>query len=246
MNTISDSVKHLIIINAIFFLATLIFGDIIYDLFSLHYFENPRFEVWQPLTHMFMHGNLNHILFNMFGLWMFGSPLEKMWGRNKFIYFYLSAGFGAALVQMLVYYYQFSSISTEIYQLGYGFNSIDKLLNEGLYDTRILDQISESTLISLVQSYNSSMVGASGALYGILVAFAIIFPNSELFILFIPFPVKAKYLVPVLIFGDLFFGFSSYSVGPIAHFAHLGGALTGFLLMWYWKKNQFNKNRWDL
>ncbi|MFL2599542.1 MAG: rhomboid family intramembrane serine protease [Flavobacteriaceae bacterium] len=246
MNTISDSVKHLIIINAIFFLATLIFGDIIYNLFSLHYFENPRFEIWQPLTHMFMHGNLNHILFNMFGLWMFGSPLEKMWGRNKFIYFYLSAGFGAALVQMLVYYYQFSSISTEIYQLGYGFNSIDKLLNEGLYDTRILDQISESTLISLVQSYNSSMVGASGALYGILVAFAIIFPNSELFILFIPFPVKAKYLVPVLIFGDLFFGFSSYSVGPIAHFAHLGGALTGFLLMWYWKKNQFNKNRWDL
>ena len=246
MNTISDSVKHLIIINAIFFLATLIFGDIIYNLFSLHYFENPRFEIWQPLTHMFMHGNLNHILFNMFGLWMFGSPLEKMWGRNKFIYFYLSAGFGAALVQMLVYYYQFSSISTEIYQLGYGFNSIDKLLNEGLYDTRILDQISESTLISLVQSYNSSMVGASGALYGILVAFAIIFPNSELFILFIPFPVKAKYLVPVLIFGDLFFGFSSYYVGPIAHFAHLGGALTGFLLMWYWKKNQFNKNRWDL
>ena len=246
MNTISDSVKHLIIINAIFFLATLIFGDVIYNLFSLHYFENPRFEIWQPLTHMFMHGNLNHILFNMFGLWMFGSPLEKMWGRNKFIYFYLSAGFGAALVQMLVYYYQFSSISTEIYQLGYGFNSIDKLLNEGLYDTRILDQISESTLISLVQSYNSSMVGASGALYGILVAFAIIFPNSELFILFIPFPVKAKYLVPVLIFGDLFFGFSSYSVGPIAHFAHLGGALTGFLLMWYWKKNQFNKNRWDL
>lgn len=246
MNNISDSVKHLIIINAIFFLATLIFGDIIYNLFSLHYFENPRFEIWQPLTHMFMHGNLNHILFNMFGLWMFGSPLEKMWGRNKFIYFYLSAGFGAALVQMLVYYYQFSSISTEIYQLGYGFNSIDKLLNEGLYDTRILDQISESSLISLVQSYNSSMVGASGALYGILVAFAIIFPNSELFILFIPFPVKAKYLVPVLIFGDLFFGFSSYSVGPIAHFAHLGGALTGFLLMWYWKKNQFNKNRWDL
>lgn len=246
MNNISDSVKHLIIINAIFFLATLIFGDVIYNLFSLHYFENPRFEIWQPLTHMFMHGNLNHILFNMFGLWMFGSPLEKMWGRNKFIYFYLSAGFGAALVQMLVYYYQFSSISTEIYQLGYGFNSIDKLLNEGLYDTRILDQISESTLISLVQSYNSSMVGASGALYGVLVAFAIIFPNSELFILFIPFPVKAKYLVPVLIFGDLFFGFSSYSVGPIAHFAHLGGALTGFLLMWYWKKNQFNKNRWDL
>ena len=80
----------------------------------------------------------------------------------------------------------------------------------------------------------------------ILVAFALIFPNSELFILFLPFPIKAKFLVPILILGDLFFGFSSYSVGPIAHFAHIGGALTGFLIMWYWKKNQFNKNRWDL
>lgn len=89
------------------------------------------------------------------------------------------------------------------------------------------------------------MVGASGALYGILVAFAFIFPNVELLFLLIPVPIKAKYFVPLLVLGDLFFGFSSYSVGPIAHFAHIGGALTGLLMMFYWRRNQFNKNRWN-
>tara|TARA_B100000886_G_C20387500_1_gene476753 strand:+ start:60 stop:800 length:741 start_codon:yes stop_codon:yes gene_type:complete len=246
MRGISDLVKHLVIINVIFFFSTFIFGNIVYDWLALHYFENEKFEYWQLLSHMFMHGNINHILFNMFGLWMFGSPLEKMWGKNKFLFFYISAGLGAAALQMIMYYVQFSSISDQIIQLGYGEDSLNKLLNEGLYDPRILEVINESDLINLIKNYNSSMVGASGAIYGILVAFALIFPNSELFILFLPFPIKAKFLVPILILGDLFFGFSSYSVGPIAHFAHIGGALTGFLIMWYWKKNQFNKNRWDL
>ena len=246
MRGISDLVKHLVIINVIFFFSTFIFGNIIYDWLALHYFENEKLEYWQLLSHMFMHGNINHILFNMFGLWMFGSPLEKMWGKNKFLFFYISAGLGAAALQMIMYYVQFSSISDQIIQLGYGTDSLDKLLNEGLYDPRILEVINESDLINLIKNYNSSMVGASGAIYGILVAFALIFPNSELFILFLPFPIKAKFLVPILILGDIFFGFSSYSVGPIAHFAHIGGALTGFLIMWYWKKNQFNKNRWDL
>ncbi len=246
MRGISDLIKHLVIINVIFFFSTFIFGNIVYDLFALHYFENEKFEYCQLLSHMFMHGNINHILFNMFGLWMFGSPLEKMWGKNKFLFFYISAGLGAAALQMIMYYVQFSSISDQIIQLGYGTDSLNKLLNEGLYDPRILEVVSESDLIDLIKNYNSSMVGASGAIYGILVAFALIFPNSELFILFLPFPIKAKFLVPILILGDIFFGFSSYSVGPIAHFAHIGGALTGFLIMWYWKKNQFNKNRWDL
>jgi len=246
MRGISDLIKHLVIINVIFFFSTFIFGNIVYDLFALHYFENEKFEYWQLLSHMFMHGNINHILFNMFGLWMFGSPLEKIWGKNKFLFFYISAGLGAAALQMIMYYVQFSSISDQIIQLGYGTDSLNKLLNEGLYDPRILEVVNESDLIDLIRNYNSSMVGASGAIYGILVAFALIFPNSELFILFLPFPIKAKFLVPILILGDIFFGFSSYSVGPIAHFAHIGGALTGFLIMWYWKKNQFNKNRWDL
>ena len=96
MGRITDTIKHLLIINGIFFLAVNLLGDEVYNWFALHYFQNPRFEFWQPLTHMFMHGSFNHILFNMFGLYMFGSPLESLWGRKKFIFFYLSAGFGAA------------------------------------------------------------------------------------------------------------------------------------------------------
>jgi membrane associated rhomboid family serine protease len=181
----------------------------------------------------------------MFGLYMFGSPLESLWGRKKFIFFYLSAGFGAAAVQLLVYHFQFSSVYQELMSLGYGQDAINMLLNDGKYDTTILSSVSEEQISSFYQSYYASMVGASGALYGVLVAFAMLFPNSELYLMFIPVPVKAKYMIPFMILGDLFFGFSSFSVGPIAHFAHLGGAFTGFVMMRYWKKQQFNNNRWD-
>ena len=129
--------------------------------------------------------------------------------------------------------------------LGYGQDAIGMLLNDGKYDVSILGSISEEQLSSFYQSYYASMVGASGALYGVLVAFAMLFPNAELYLMFIPVPVKAKYMIPFMILGDLFFGFSSFSVGPIAHFAHLGGAITGFIMMRYWKKQQFNNNRWD-
>lgn len=119
MRNITETVKHLLIINIIFFIASLSLGEVVYDLFALHYPSNPKFQYWQPLTHMFMHGDLGHIFFNMFGLYMFGTPIEQMWGRNKFIFFYLSTGFGAAALQLLLYYYQISSIS-------------DLLLAEGL------------------------------------------------------------------------------------------------------------------
>ena len=110
----------------------------------------------------------------------------------------------------------------------------------------LIEQIGRDRLLSGLSSFNSVMVGASGALYGVLVAFAFLFPNARLMLLFPPIPIKAKVLVPLLILGDLFFGFTSYSIGPIAHFAHLGGAITGLIMMWYWKKNQFDKNRWDI
>lgn len=243
---ITETVKHLLIINVIFFLATRLYGDVVYDLFALHFVNNPRFIFWQPLSHMFMHGSFNHIFFNMFGLAMFGSNLEMLWGRNKFLFFYLSTGLGAAVLQSLIYYWQFNDITTSLTQAGFSLSEIQSTLEEEKYSTAWLNVISQSELTSLFGAYNASMVGASGALYGVLVAFAMLFPNAELFLLFIPVPVKAKYLVPVLILGDLFFGFSSYSLGPIAHFAHLGGALTGFLIMRYWKSQQFKNNRWDL
>ena len=247
MARITETVKHLLIINGIFFLATSLYGNYLYNLFALHYYQNPLFQIWQPLTHMFLHGNFSHILFNMIGLWMFGSPLEQLWGKNKFIFFYISSGLGAAALQLLYSSYDFNSIFEILVNNGFNSDEIINTIKSNRYNTNWLSYISENQLSRLNESFNLSMVGASGALYGIIVAFAFLFPNVSLFLIFIPIPIKAKYFVPILIAGDLFFGVSnSFSIGPIAHFAHVGGALTGLAMMMYWKKNQFNKNRWDL
>lgn len=246
MRNITETVKHLLIINIIFFIASLSLGEVVYDLFALHYPSNPKFQYWQPLTHMFMHGDLGHIFFNMFGLYMFGTPIEQMWGRNKFIFFYLSTGFGAAALQLLLYYYQISSISDLLLTEGLNASEVSRFFLTSDLSYTLVDRIGRAELVSGLSAFNGVMVGASGALYGVLVAFAFLFPNARLMLLFPPIPVKAKVLVPLLILGDLFFGFTSYSIGPIAHFAHVGGAITGLIMMWYWKKNQFDKNRWDL
>ena len=245
MGRVSEIVKHLIIINVIFFIASIVFGELMYDLFAMHYPNNSDFILWQPVTHMFMHGDITHILFNMFGLWMFGTPLEQMWGKQKFVFFYLSAGFGAVLIQTIVYHYDVMSVTQILIDNGLTNSDVDAFYKTGRLNTSIIQSVGEDRLYSGIQSFKAVMVGASGALYGILVAFAMLFPNVQLMLLFPPIPIKAKFFVPFLILFDLFFGFTSYSVGPIAHFAHIGGAVTGFLMMWYWKKNQFNNRRWN-
>ena len=225
MRSIPEIIKHLLIINVLVFIGSQVVGTLIFDLLALHYPKNDLFGVWQLVTHMFMHGSFSHILFNMFGLWMFGSPLAQMWGKNKFLFFYLSCGLGAAALQLLVYHLQIQDWLESMVAQGITLDQAYTYLEQG------------QTL------FNVTMVGASGALYGVLVAFAFMFPNAELMLLFLPIPIKAKFFVPLVLLLDLFFGFSSYSMGPIAHFAHVGGALTGFAMMWYWKRNQFNQNR---
>ena len=235
MRSIPETIKQLIIINVIFYFGSQFIGNLGYDILALHYYENEKFLISQFITHMFMHGSPSHILFNMFGLWMFGSPLEQMWGRQKFLFFYISCGLGAALLQMFVYYSQIQNL----YQ-------VIELNNLSLSDPQlILNFMSERDYSNAITAFNSVMVGASGAIYGVLVAFAFSFPNSKLMLLFLPFPIKAKFFVPLLILIDLFFGISSFSVGPIAHFAHVGGALIGLIMVLYWRKNQFNDRRWD-
>ena len=245
MNNIPETIKQLLIINVLFFIGSQFLGNTANDLLALHYFKNDKFIYSQMITHMFMHGNFYHILFNMFGLWMFGSPLERMWGKKKFLFFYFSSGLGAAALQLFFYHYQISSVFSILEMNGMTESSFQNMLNSASYNTSILQYVSEETLTSAYSSYNSSLVGASGAIYGILVAFAYTFPNSELMLLFPPIPVKAKFLVPGLIMLDVFFGFSSFTIGPIAHFAHLGGAMIGFIMVYYWKKNQFNDKRWN-
>ena len=243
MGKISETIKILIVINVLFFIGTLIIGDLAYRLFALFYFENPSFQYWQPLSHMFMHGGFMHIIFNMYALWAFGSPLEMRWGRNKFLFFYFSAGLGAALIHTLANYYQVHSGMEALMAAGLDKAQIFEILNTGSYDTRILNEVSIETIRSTYDAFNTPAVGASGAIYGVLVAFGMMFPNVALMLIFLPIPIKAKYFIPAIILLDLFFGISGAATG-VAHFAHLGGALFGFIMAWYWKKNSFDDHRW--
>ena len=245
MGSTPKVIIHLIIINVIFFIGTKFSSTISSDFLALHYFENDKFILSQLLTHLFMHGNEAHLFFNMFGLWMFGSTLANIWGTNKFLFFYISSGFGAAVIQTLVYYLNIESVSSLLIDSGISRDIIIEMLRSGSANTAIFEYVSEENLANIYSDYNSVMVGASGAIYGVLVAFAYMFPNTKLMLLFPPIPIKAKYLIPLIILGDLFFGFTSASIGPIAHFAHIGGAITGFIMMWYWKSNQFNNHRWN-
>lgn len=247
MGRLTETIKHLLIINVLFFIATSLYGDQMYEWFSLFFPKNGHFQFWQIITHMFMHGGFMHILFNMYALWAFGTPLERMWGRNKFLFFYLSAGLGAALIHIGVNYYYYNEGMSALISAGLSEGTILEIINNGQYNTEWYSIAGKSTIDNFLSAFNTPVVGASGAIYGILVAFGMSFPNSELFLIFLPVPIKAKFFIPVLIALDLFSGVTGYSLfgQGIAHFAHVGGALFGFLMMWYWKKNQFNKNRWN-
>ena len=247
MNNMTDTVKQLLIINVLFFIGSY-FVPQANELLSLHYFESDGFKFWQPITHMFMHGGLMHIFFNMFALVSFGSALEQMWGAKKFLFFYFSCGIGAALVHSGVNYYYFHDGLNLLVDNGIQKSEIMSTLSQGMYNKSWEEIIPVSSVKNMIEAYAGAAVGASGAIYGLLVAFAFMFPNAELALMFIPVPVKAKYFVPVIVLLDLFSGVTGYSLfgsGNIAHFAHVGGALIGFIMMWFWKKNQFNKNRWD-
>jgi len=241
MGKLTDAIKHLIIINVIvYFLPQLLQLDLT-NILALHFPKNEHFGFWQYVSHLFMHGSTMHLLFNMYGLWAFGTPLEKMWGRNKFLFFYFSAGIGAGIIYTLVDYYQFNGIYEQLISSGISSVDVQNILNSGKYNEEIVNLTNEE-MSKFYSLYHTPAVGASGAVYGVLVAFGIAFPNAKLALIFFPVPVAAKYFIPIMIFGDLFFGVTKYSVGNIAHFAHIGGALIGFIIAWYWKKNQFKFN----
>lgn len=245
MGQITETIKHLIIINVLFFLATFAVGPMVQEQMALYFPKNENFALWQFVSHMFMHGSFMHILFNMYGLWAFGSPLEQMWGRNKFLFFYFSAGIGAGLIYTGVNYFQFQQVYQSLINLGLTEVDIQGILASGKYNQELLNYVSADQLNHFYNIFHIPAVGASGALYGVLVAFAMLFPNAELMLIFVPFPIKAKYFIPIIVGLDLFSGVTGFSIfgGGIAHFAHVGGAVIGYIIMNYWKKNQFR--RWD-
>ena len=251
MYRISPTVKQLLIINVIFFLGTFLSfnSEFIYSLFGLFFPENINFKFWQILTHMFMHGNLPHILVNMFALWMFGSSVESILGSKNFLFFYLTCGLGAAVSQLAFLYYNYYVDLEFFVNNGYESAEIIKILNNKSKPeiNSLVNNIGIEKVASIFSNFNSTMVGASGAIMGILVAFGMFFPESKLMLLFLPIPIKAKYFIPAIIIMDLFSaitGQAIFSPSNTAYIAHLGGALTGFIIMYFWKKDRFNKNRW--
>nr|WP_299069572.1 rhomboid family intramembrane serine protease [uncultured Allomuricauda sp.] len=244
MGRLTEAVKHLLIVNVILFFATQLYGDQMYQWLSLWFPENDNFQWWQVISHMFMHGSIMHIVFNMYALWAFGTPLEQAWGRNKFLFFYFSAGLGSALLHTGVNYYLFTEGLNALVNSGMTENQVMDIISNGQYSPEWYNVASKSTIDNFLSAYNTPAVGASGAIYGILVAFAFMYSEAKLMLIFLPVPIKAKYFVPLLLAGDLIFGIGNINTG-VAHFAHIGGALIGFVMMWYWKKDQFNKNRWN-
>ncbi|WP_405569861.1 rhomboid family intramembrane serine protease [Winogradskyella sp. Asnod2-B02-A] len=269
---ISDAVKHLIIINVVMFIGTISVGggELFYEWFAMHFPKSDLYQPWQIITHMFMHGSPAHILFNMFALWMFGTPVEERLGTKKFLFIYFSAGLGAVLFQLGYYYYDYVTAIQSVADLNMSNDLLHKIINidtrEGNYLKReiLLDKMvpflqeanyqgklninSIQSLFNLNGIVSSTMVGASGCIMGVLAAFGMMNPNAKLMMIFLPIPIKAKYFIPGLIILDIisaFTGQSFFSPSNTAYMAHVGGALTGFLLMYFWKKNEKDKYRWN-
>jgi membrane associated rhomboid family serine protease len=234
-NQLPPVVKNLIIINVLMLLATQVFPEDFMKLFAGYYFLSPNFAPWQLVTHMFMHGGLMHIVVNMFGLFMFGSTLEKVWGSKRFLIYYMITGLGAFFLHFLVIHLQVSELLEAMDP-----EIADVVIREGAallpYENYRDPDMNQLNLL-----INSGVVGASGAVFGILLAFGMLFPNTELMLLFPPIPIKAK--VFVFIYGavELYYGLQNNPGDNVAHFAHLGGMLFGYIVLkvWQQKRNHF-------
>jgi membrane associated rhomboid family serine protease len=249
MMRISNTVKHLIIINVIVFIGTISIGngELFFNWFALYFPKSDMFEPWQVVTHMFMHAGFMHIFFNMFALWMFGSPVEYQLGSKKFMFIYISAGLGAVLFQLGYYYFHYFPLESQLISSGLTQSEIVQMMNSNQSISNITNN-QLAMLKEIFPIYHASMVGALGCIMGILAAFGMMNPDAKLMMIFLPIPIKAKYFIPGIIILDLISalsGQSFFSPSNTAFMAHVGGAVTGFFVMWYWKKNQFNQNRWN-
>ena len=218
MRDLPTATRHLLFINIAFWLADMLFRQYNVDLsnlLGLHYVTARGFQLWQPVTYMFMHANFSHIFCNMFAVWMFAPVLEKEWGTRKFLIYYFVCGLGAALVQECVW-----SLRIEHLLMSY-----------------------PEDVVYVQYASHVVTIGASGAVFGILFAFGWLFPDVRMFLLFLPIPIRARTFVLIYAAIELLAGFSHIAGDNVAHFAHLGGMLFGFLLLWWWKKGG-QKRKW--
>lgn len=260
---ITPAVKILLILNIVmYFLSMFIDSRMHVDtahLLGLHLPQSVFWRPWQYVTHMFMHGSFGHLFFNMFALFMFGRILESVWGTKRFIIYYFVTGLGAAALHSLVSWYGLHNMQEQFYafQSTPDAGVFAEFVRSHVSNPRLLSQLmqfvdawnaapassqfagqAEYYMQSIIQAYtNVPTIGASGAVFGILLAFGMLFPNTELYLMFIPIPIKAKYFVLLYGAAELFFGLQNSVGDNVAHFAHLGGMLFGFFLILYWRKH---------
>ena len=261
MNRLTPVVRNLLILNvAVFLIASLIGLSGVNSVLGLYYFASPKFYPFQIFTYMFAHGGFTHVLFNMLGLFFLGPLLEQFWGSQKFMIFYLVCGIGAGLIYNAINYTQLSPMKSdmETYEFNpspeafstyvkdyYTFrNQSVYQLYEDYYDNPDSQSLAAETRQVVHEIYNLKlsipMVGASGAIYGLLMAIALLFPNTQFMLLFPPIPIKAKYLALILGGIALYSGFQSNPGDNVAHFAHLGGMVFAFILIKAWQKDRRN------
>lgn len=234
-------VKNLLIVNGLFFLATLALaqqGVSLGRIFGAFYWDSASFKPWQLVTHMFMHANFMHIFFNMFALWMFGTAIERVWGSQRFLIYYFVTGLGAFLLHYGVVAWEAQQLIAEL-----GPEAREMVKTDGAKLWAEGKNYTNPKLGQLNILYNMPVVGASGAVFGILLAFGMMFPNTRLIMLFFPVPIKAKYFVIFYGLLELYSGFANRPGDNVAHFAHLGGMIFGFFLIKYWQKQQTNNYR---
>ncbi len=241
-NSIPPITRNIIIINVIVYIvANILFKNQFIGYLAAFYPFSPFFKSWQIITHMFMHGSIMHILFNMLTLWSFGPILEQTLGERKYLILYFVSGLGAFFLFNLWNFVEVQQISNELQNLGFNVNAYLSGAKVNLIGTSesIIQQ--KSLVENLDNIMKTPMVGASGAIFGVVAAFATLYPDSKIAMMFIPIPMKVKYLMPIVILVSIWLGISGNG-GGIAHLAHVGGALVGWLLARNWKKHLYRFN----
>ena len=241
-NNIPPITRNIILINIVVFILTYVLQtDMMYRYLAAFYPFSPFFHSWQIITHMFMHGSFMHILFNLMTLYSFGPVLEQVLGDKKYVLLYFVSGLGAFFLFNLWNFVEVEQIKSSLQSLGFdlaGYMDGERVSFKG-NSAAILEQ---QNLVNQLQSIISvPMVGASGAIFGVIAAFATLYPDAKIMLMFIPVPVKVKYLMPVVIIVSIYLGISG-NAGGIAHLAHVGGALVGFILAKIWKKHLYRFN----
>ena len=230
-------IKNLIIINVLVFIAQNVIPEDQFNMenaFALHTWQSPLFKPWQFVTYLFLHGSIDHIFFNMFALWMFGSILENVWGPKRFLTFYLVSGLGAALCHMIVLYFQNAAMINEFNSIGTSVERLSMFIQK--YNISNMTDLSIGFAEALVNlNLSIPTIGASGAVFGCLAAFGYLFPNNYIYLYFF-LPVKAKWFVIFYAGFELYATFQNSAGDTVAHIAHLGGALVGFLMVYFWNK----------